>query len=111
MLLASVLIWVVIFNHKAESNTFVLASCGVALWYFAADRSKFHHILLIASILLVTLSPTDLFPRYIRGELIVPYKLKALPPILVWLALQWELLRGKRIGVENGQRSVSPADR
>lgn len=98
MLLASVLIWVVIFNHKAESSTFVIASCGVALWYFADRRSLFHHILLVASLLLVTFSPTDLFPPFIRGHIIVPLKLKALPPVVIWLALQYELLRGRRIG-------------
>ena len=96
-LIASILIWVVIFNHKAESSTFIIASCGVALWYFAGARSMWHHILLVGSILLVTLSPTDFFPPCIRGEIIVPYKLKALPPVLIWSVIQYELWSGRRL--------------
>lgn len=30
---ASMLLWMVIFNHKAESPTFIIAVSGVALWY------------------------------------------------------------------------------
>jgi hypothetical protein len=33
LILGSVLIWIVIFNHKAESPTFIIAMIGVALWY------------------------------------------------------------------------------
>ena len=38
LFLCNVLIWVVIFNHKAESSTYVIAICGVALWLLRADE-------------------------------------------------------------------------
>jgi hypothetical protein len=37
--LSMVLIWMVIFNYKAESPTYVIALSGIGLWYFAKTRN------------------------------------------------------------------------
>ena len=39
-----------------------------------------------------SLSPSDLFPAFIRKELVQPYALKALPVVLVWLKLCFEMM-------------------
>jgi hypothetical protein len=97
--LASVLLWVVVFNHKAESPTFVIAMCGVALWYLASERTLAEKILLGTTFALVSLSPTDLFPRALREQWVQPYVLKALPCIAIWALLCWEMLFfGKKRG-------------
>jgi hypothetical protein len=93
LVLASVLIFVTIFNYAAESPTYVIAVTGVALWYFAQARTATNLALLIATFLLSMLSSTDLFPRALRREYLEPYVIKALPCILVWLKLQWDLIR------------------
>lgn len=93
--LASVLIWVVIFNHKAESPTFVIAMTGVALWFIASEKSPLNIALFIAAFVLTSLSPTDLFPRYLRNEIVVPYNLKAVPCILIWLKLIYDMITYK----------------
>ena len=41
---------------------------------------------------LTSLSPSDLFPAFIRKELVQPYALKALPVALVWLRLCYEIM-------------------
>ena len=92
LFLASVLIWMVIFNHKAESPTYVICVSGIIIWFFISDRNKWHTILLIATILLTILSPTDLFPKYIRETYIVPYNLKAVPCIFIWFTLSIDLI-------------------
>jgi hypothetical protein len=92
LLLASVLIWVVIFNHRAESPTFVIAMSGVALWYFSQERRKENLLLLCLAFALTSLSPTDLFPAYVRDHLVVPYTLKAVPCILIWFKILYEML-------------------
>ena len=92
--LASVLLWVVIFNHKAESPTFVIAVTGVAIWYFSQDRTRFNTVLLLLVLVFTILSPTDLFPRALREAYVNPYVLKVVPCILVWFKLwydQWTL--------------------
>ena len=42
--------------------------------------------------MLTSLSPSDLFPAYLRREWVQPYALKALPVVLVWLKLCYEML-------------------
>ncbi|MCC6459553.1 MAG: DUF2029 domain-containing protein [Saprospiraceae bacterium] len=94
MLWASILIWVVIFNHKAESPTFVIALCGVALWYLSLGPAVlWQKILLWTAFALASLTPTDIFPRLIREQLVQPYVLKAVPCMAIWTLITWRLLR------------------
>ncbi|MGQ9618424.1 MAG: glycosyltransferase family 87 protein [Candidatus Aminicenantia bacterium] len=91
--LSSSLIWSVIFNHKAESPTFIIATSGVALWYFLRERKKIEDkILLIFYFLFTSISSTDLTPLWVKENLIKPYFLKALPSIVLWLRIQLELV-------------------
>ncbi len=90
--LASILIWVVIFNHKAESPTFIIAITGVALWFVKSKMNIINIVLFIAAIVLTSLSPTDLFPASIRDEFIIPYSLKVLPCILIWIKIIYDVM-------------------
>lgn len=92
ILLSSILIWIVIFNHKAESPTFVIAFSGVGIWYFMRERSKLDLALFIFAFLFTTLSSTDLFPKTIRKEFVDPYQLKVFPVILIWIKLIYEMM-------------------
>lgn len=98
MLLSSVLLWIVIFNHKAESPTFVIAISGVALWYFPQTRKTENLVLLILALVFTMLSPTDLFPPYVRNNIFKPYVIKAVPCILIWLKLTYDLMVCKAEG-------------
>jgi hypothetical protein len=89
--LAALLIWMVIFNHKAESPTFVIAFSGILIWYYNTSRTLFSISVLICSFLLTSLSPTDLFPAVIRENAIKPYVLKAVPCIFVFGLLIYQL--------------------
>jgi len=95
LLLASIMIWSIVFNHLAESSTYIIAVTGVALWYAQSQRSRLDLALLIGVFVLSSLSPTDIFPPEVRGEYIVPYALKALPCFLVWIAIEYKMLTGK----------------
>ncbi len=97
LLLASLLIWMIIFNHKAESPTFIIAMSGIAIWYFTGKKSKIDLILLIGAFILTTLSHTDLFPRFLKHAFVSPYKLKALPAVIIWFKIQYELLTFKEV--------------
>lgn len=93
---ASLLLWVVVFNHKAESPTFVIAMCGVALWYLsAAQPTRWMKILLWTAFVMASVSPTDIFPRAVRTALVQPYVLKAVPCIAIWIVMTIQLLRPK----------------
>lgn len=92
LLLASVLLWVIIFNHKAESPTFVIAMAGVAVWYFMQPTTGWKIALVVLAFVLTSLSPTDLFPRPVRDQLVTPYVLKAVPCIFIWLVIVYEMV-------------------
>jgi hypothetical protein len=92
LILASVLIWVVIFNHRAESNTYIIAFAGISIWYFSMTKTPFNTILFIFAFIFITLSPTDIIPREIRLSLIEPYMLKVLPAVIIWLKITCDML-------------------
>ncbi|HHB77721.1 MAG TPA: DUF2029 domain-containing protein [Saprospiraceae bacterium] len=93
--LSYILIFVVIFNHLANTSTYIIAVPGVAIWYLVSERTWIDKFLLGMTFLLTILSPTDLFPLFIRNRFIYPYSLQALGPILVFILLQYELLSGR----------------
>lgn len=91
--LALSLITVVIFSSGAESPTYIIALCGVAIWYIAQPgyKSKLINGLLVFVLLLTSLSSTDLYPHFIR-EFIKANSLKALPCLLVWFYILYQML-------------------
>ena len=92
LVMASVLIFVTIFNYAAESPSYVIAVSGVALWYFSQPRTPANLALLAATFLFTMLASTDLIPRSLRAEFVEPYVIKALPCIAVWLKIGTEPL-------------------
>jgi hypothetical protein len=93
-MLAFVLIWIIIFNHKAESPTFIVAVTGIAIWLFSQENiSKTTIALAIAVFIFTCLSPTDIFPASIRKNIFQPYVVKVIPCILVWIKIGYDLLR------------------
>ena len=90
-LIASVLVYVVIFNHMAESPTYVIAVLGVALWYFSGERTPLDTALVAATFALTSVASTDLVPPVVRAHVVAPYMLKAVPCIAVWIKMQYDL--------------------
>lgn len=90
--LAAILVWVVIFNHRAESPTYIIALSGAALWFFSQQKNRLNLILIVLAFLFASLSPTDVFPYYLRENFIKPYVLKAVPLIFIWLKILFELI-------------------
>jgi len=94
LILSSTLIFPIIFSTGSESPTYIIAFVGVAVWFINAERplSKLDIFLLVFALILTSLSPSDLFPRYIKKTYVEPYALKALPCFLIWLKIIFETL-------------------
>ena len=92
-IVASVLMFTVLFSTGSESSTYIIAFVGVALWYWCApwQRSRLDLSLLVFAFILTSMSPSDLFPSYLRKVWVQPYALKALPIAIIWLKLIIEL--------------------
>ena len=94
MFLASVMLFVVLFSTGSESSGYIIALTGVAIWYKGVPwrRNRWDMALLVFAFVLTSLSPSDLFPRSVFKRYVLPYALKALPCVLVWLKLTWEMM-------------------
>ncbi|MCA6361445.1 MAG: DUF2029 domain-containing protein [Bacteroidetes bacterium] len=93
--LAAVLVWTVIFNHKAESPTYIIAITGIALWAVSEAPGLKRAFLLWLAFVGIQLVPTDLFPHAWRTEFFVPYAVKAFPAVVMFGVMMWKLLVGK----------------
>lgn len=96
LLLASVLIFTVIFSTASESPTYIIAFMGFSIWYVLIPKPNYWQIVLMVLTLAVSsFSPSDLFPAYLRENFVKPYALKALPLVIIWLLITFEMLKMK----------------
>lgn len=94
MLLASTLIFTVIFSSGSESPTYIIAFAGIAIWFMVQQNPKKGWIiaLFVFAFILTSLSPTDIFPRSVK-EFIRLYSLKALPCVIIWLTIVYQMMK------------------
>jgi hypothetical protein len=93
LFLASVLMFCVLFNHAAESPTFVIAVAGVALWYTQSDQARLDRMALALVLVVTVLSSSEAVPHPVQEWVFEPYRLKTLPILLVWVLTQLALWR------------------
>ena len=94
LIVASTLIFPVIFSTGSESPTYIIAFVGVAIWFINSEKptDTLTWFLLILALILTSFSPSDLFPRYLKIHFVEPYALKALPCFLIWLKIIFDTL-------------------
>ena len=92
-ILASVLLFVILFSTGSEASGYLIALLGVCIWYTAAPwkRGKWAIALMIFVFILSGMGNCDLIPKTIRHDYIQTYALRALPISIVWLWLCYEL--------------------
>jgi hypothetical protein len=90
--LCSVLVFCVIFNHQAESPTFVIASAGAAIWFASLDRpSRWEWFVVAFFVVCTILASSDAMPHAIQRAFFDPYRFKTVPCIVLWVELQRRL--------------------
>ncbi len=97
-LISSILIFCVIFNHIAESPSYIIAVFGVALWFVNEEKAPFAWILFVLACIFTILSATSFFPEYVRHSYAIPKVWKVVPCIFIWIWIQAKLLFGKNFG-------------
>lgn len=106
---AMILVWIVLFNHKTESPTFIIAMAGAALWFLQSPRTVLRISMLAIVFVFTGLSSTDLFPSAIRENIIKPFAIKVLPCILLFVFMLWELLFSKAFEAETNDQKRNTA--
>jgi len=95
LFLASLLLFCVLFNHQAESPSFVIATTGVAIWFMTTEHTPVAWALLAFVFVVTTLSKSDLVPAVVRREFVDRYYVKTIPCLVVWMVLQADLWRAR----------------
>lgn len=95
--LGALLMFTIIFNPGVESPTYIIAVPGVALWYLFGPKKKWRTFLLIGVFVFTCLSPTEIFPRFIRDQVFNPLHVKTIPVIIAWFVCIFELLTWKPV--------------
>ena len=100
--LCSVLVFCVIFNHQAESPTFVIAAAGAAIWFAALARpTRWEWTLFVFFVVCTVLASSDAMPNAIQRDLFDRYRFKTVPCIVLWMEVQRRMWRRKPV---NGER-------
>jgi hypothetical protein len=93
--LCSVLIFVVLFNHQAERASYVIGFTGAAIWFASGPFSTWRIALFGIAMVTLPIMSTLVPGAWLKLPVVVLYRLAA-PMLLIWLAVQWELLSGRR---------------
>ncbi len=91
VMLASVMIFVVIFSSGSENSGYIIAAIGVGIWWVTLRRRTPFACVLLMAVCVATFA-NNLFPREIYRELIFKYALRAIPYALVWLHTIYQLV-------------------
>ncbi|MBV8254825.1 MAG: DUF2029 domain-containing protein [Chitinophaga sp.] len=91
-ILCSVLLFPVLFSSSSESPTYIIAVPAICIWYVIQTPARWKNIFLFFAILLVSFSHSDLLTPWFRKNLAVPYALKALPCLVLYLMIVYEIL-------------------
>ncbi len=92
LFLSSILIWVILFNHAAESSGYIICMTGIGIWYFIQERTTINTVLVIIAFIMMSLIYTDITPTHYRHNYLYPYFVKTIPVIFIWLRILYEML-------------------
>ncbi|HEY5825676.1 MAG TPA: glycosyltransferase family 87 protein, partial [Cyclobacteriaceae bacterium] len=112
LLLASTMMFPVLFSSSSEGSTYIIAFVGIALWFVIQPQPYrwYHWALLAGVILFASLNSTDLYPRIVRVWF-REHAFKAVPCTLVWLRIIYEMLTkdfsGYKVGEEPEKNLVT----
>ena len=94
--LAAILLALIIFNHKSESATFIVAVVAIAIWYFSKQNpTRMERIVLGFAFVFTVLVATDIFPPGVKKTWLVPYSVKVWVSIWIYALIVIDLIRKK----------------
>jgi hypothetical protein len=94
--LGFVMVFCVVFNHRAERQSAVIALSGMVIWYLASPRPQaaWRTALFAIVYFLVAVSGTDLMPDAIK-HILAPQTRFSIPLTILWLVMLSELALGR----------------
>lgn len=92
-IISLLMLWMVIFNHKAESQTYILAYIGIAIWFFTNTKnSVFNYTLVLIVFVINLLSDTRIGSHNVKIYLL-SHCIEAIACFPVWLKISSDILK------------------
>lgn len=106
-ILASALLFVILFSTGSESPTYIIAIIGICIWFCIQEQpyNKWILIFFIIAAVWTSFATSYILPRDFRVDVVRRYSLKAIPSLMVWLLLVYQLIsfRGLTKTVEENE--------
>jgi len=115
LFLGTLLVYFVLFNHQSERATFVIAYTGIAIWYVSAPRPVdwVRTAVMALTLLVMVVHDVEIVPRWVKNEILIPYRIKGIPCLVAWLVMEWQLFVTARRSApgETPRSQTAPAPR
>jgi len=113
LFLGTLLVYLVLFNHQPERATFVIAYTGIAIWYASAPTERLRTAVMALTLLVMVVHDVDIVPRWVKNEILIPYRIKGIPCLVAWLVMEWQLFVTARRSApgETPRSQTAPAPR
>ena len=100
--LAFLLVFCVVFNHRAERQSAVIAVSGMVIWLLASSRSSWRIVFFATVYALTCITGSSLTPTAVK-QMLSPEARFSIPLTLLWLVMLGELLLVRPHRLELGE--------
>jgi len=92
-ILSSILMFVVLFSTASEHPTYIICIVGLFLWMVLQNNifSRWNLAMIFFVLMVTGLGPTYIFSEEV-ALFILQYGLKAIPCIIIWVLIAWQLM-------------------
>lgn len=101
-LLASTLLFTVLFSTSSESPTYIIAFPAVCIWYVLQYPGRWNNALFIFILIGTSFSHSDLVTPWVKKNIVIPYAFKAFPCLLLWVIIVYQVWRGQFLRLKEG---------
>jgi hypothetical protein len=92
--LGFVMVFCVVFNHRAERQSAVIAISGMVIWYLASPHATWRTALFVIVFALVSITGSGIIPGAIKRVLVHQVRFP-IPLTVLWLAMLGDLVRAR----------------
>lgn len=91
-ILCSTLLFPLLFSSSSEAATYIIAFPAVCIWYVIQTPAKWKTAVFIFALIFCSFAHSDLVTPWVRQHISVRYAIKALPCLLIWLIIAYQVL-------------------
>lgn len=92
LILCSTLLFTVLYSSSSESPTYIIAFPAACIWFMLQPRSTAANIFFVYLLIGTSFSHSDLVTAWVKRNLVVPYAAKAMPSLILWLLIVYQIL-------------------